>query len=685
VSEDRARLGTRSRRVRQPFPGARPFRRAEAGRFFGRAAEAEQIRSLWLTERTVVLAGPSAVGKTSLLLAGVLSTLIAGGAADLLSVGRLTVGPVGADFAPSDSGFVPTLLRSWAGGGHRPSASATTVLEFLAERVAKAEGRGDHRPILAVIDQFEDAFAVPPGVPGREQLLGQLVAAVTDLPALHLLLLIRQSALARFTDDRRFSQLRPRIVSLRPLAHDEAVQAIAGPASVSRVPLASGVAEQIVEDLRTVTFTDSAGNERVERVERVEPLHLQITGRRLWASLPPKAEIVTGDLVRSYGGVDESLIDYYDAALCDLTSRFGVSEDRLRDWIQRTFVTELGGRASAQLGYLTMDGLPTEVLGELAARHILTAEHRASGVWYQLSHDRLAYTVSVSNRSRDTARDAGADPAGAPPSARHQQATAEAALGRGDLLAAERNITTAAAEYKAAGEWRRVADARVLQADIASAKGDPAEAERYLRTAESIFSMLEDRYSSARVLTAIAKLRFAAGDYDEATDLNRQAVERAPGDVAALTGLAYAQWQSGSPADAEATFDQALRWNWNSALALVGRGQVRADLGRYEYALDDLDRALRLPLAREAEADARSARALALAGLGRLPEAERELSATFQLDSDRARTRLRAGRIAAILGHRDEVQAEIERALSGQPSLSSVERESAKRIMESIL
>jgi hypothetical protein len=40
--------------------------------------------------------------------------------------------------------------------------------------------------------------------------------------------------------------------------------------------------------------------------------------------------------------------------------------------------------------------------------------------------------------------------------------------------------------------------------------------------------------------------------------------------------------------------------------------------------------------------------------------------------------------MAAILGHRDEVRAEIERALSGQPSLSSVERESAKRIMESI-
>jgi tetratricopeptide (TPR) repeat protein len=224
----------------------------------------------------------------------------------------------------------------------------------------------------------------------------------------------------------------------------------------------------------------------------------------------------------------------------------------------------------------------------------------------------------------------------------------------------------------------------VLQAEIATARGKPGEAEWHLRAALSIFMTLEDPYSAGRILTAIAELRSGAGDYAAAADLNRQAVERMPGDAAALTGLAYAQWQDGSPADAEATFGQALRWNGNTALALAGRGQIRADLGRYEYALDDLDRALRLKLARDAEADARSARAVALAGLGRVAEAERELSATFQLDPDRARTRLRAGRVAAILGHWDEVRAEIERALSGQPSLSSVERESAKRIMGSI-
>ncbi|HET9080016.1 MAG TPA: tetratricopeptide repeat protein [Trebonia sp.] len=138
------------------------------------------------------------------------------------------------------------------------------------------------------------------------------------------------------------------------------------------------------------------------------------------------------------------------------------------------------------------------------------------------------------------------------------------------------------------------------------------------------------------------------------------------------------------PADAEATFGQVLRRESDAAMALVGRGQIRADLGRYDSALDDLDCALQSPLGRDIEADARSARALALAGLGRVAEARRELAASFQLDPDRPRSRLRAARMAAILGEPSEMRAEIERALSGRPSLSSVERDSANRLLDSL-
>jgi len=248
----------------------------------------------------------------------------------------------------------------------------------------------------------------------------------------------------------------------------------------------------------------------------------------------------------------------------------------------------------------------------------------------------------------------------------------------------QENAARAAERSEAAGDWRGVASARSMQAEIARAAADLVGAEEHLRAALSLYVALEDTYSAARTLTSLAGLRFAVGDYAAAAELNRQAAERVPGDTTALTGLAYAEWQAGSPADAEVTFSQVLRWESDTAPALAGRGQVRADLGNYAAALDDLDRALKFPLDRDTEADARSARALALAGLGRIAEAEAELAASSRIDPGRSRTRLRGGQIAALAGHRDEARAEIEHALQDRASLSLAEQDSASRLLTRI-
>jgi tetratricopeptide (TPR) repeat protein len=261
------------------------------------------------------------------------------------------------------------------------------------------------------------------------------------------------------------------------------------------------------------------------------------------------------------------------------------------------------------------------------------------------------------------------------------QAAAEAAFREGNLAVAGRTIAQAADQYQELGRSRRLADARVLQGDIARAAGDLAVAERHFRAALRTFFLLEDRYASARLLSTLADLHFVAGDYAEAADLSRQAVERMPGDTSALTRLGYAEWYAGSPADGEAVFDQALRWDPNTVLALAGRGQIRADLGRLEQALEDLDQALASQLSRDAEIDARSARALALVGLGRVTEAEDELATALRMDPERARTRLRAGRMAAVLGDKERMRAELERGLTADPLLPAVEQKAARRIL----
>jgi tetratricopeptide (TPR) repeat protein len=239
----------------------------------------------------------------------------------------------------------------------------------------------------------------------------------------------------------------------------------------------------------------------------------------------------------------------------------------------------------------------------------------------------------------------------------------------------------AADESHAASDWRGLAGARLRLGQAAREAGDLAGAEEHSRSALSLYLMLEDGYAAGQALVSLAQIRYLMGDYAAAVDLSLQAAGRLPGDTMALTGLGYAEWRAGSPSDAEATFSQALRWDSTAAPALAGRGQVRAELGKYASALDDLDRALSQPLEQDLEADARSARALALAGLGQAEEAGTELAASLRIDPTQPRSRLRAGRIAALAGRWNEARAEIGRALNGRPALSDTERDTAARLL----
>jgi tetratricopeptide (TPR) repeat protein len=231
-------------------------------------------------------------------------------------------------------------------------------------------------------------------------------------------------------------------------------------------------------------------------------------------------------------------------------------------------------------------------------------------------------------------------------------------------------------------EDRRHAHALVLEADRARGDGDRARAEHRLRAALAAFTLLEDASATARVLASLADLRFAAGDFAAASDLGRQALERAPGDVAALTGLGYALWLSGSPADGEVLFTQALRMDGSAARALAGRGQVRSEMGDHRGALADLDEALPLELAPDDEADARSARALALAGLGRFDEADTELAMALEHASDRPRSRLRAARIAVLRDRVDQAREQFRQVARVEDPRASAEARSARRLLD---
>ena len=669
-----------------PYIGPRSFRWADADRFFGRRLEARDVLSLWLADKVTVLHGPAAAGKTSLLQAGILPLLSRQGGADVLPVGSLVHQAARPTAAQSEhNGYTLAVLGGWAQLSE-PVEPGTSIAEFLLARSPRISPAGEPYSILGVIDQFEGLFtAFPARHDERQAFIDELRIALDQVPALKLLLIVTDDQLAVLSSYER--QLVPypfnyiRLDALRP---ENAIDAIRGPIANTRMTFAPGVAEELVDRLRTVLYQDLAGESATIKNELVEPLLLQIVCSALWSSLPSDVQLVTIDDLQSFGDISQALSHFYDTIIDEVELETGYSQERLRDWIESTFITEHGTRGSASRGSVETAGLPNAVVDALEQRLVLTIAYRAQSIWYQLSQDRMIIPVREANRAWRSQHgiDAISEPTPATPTA--LRTAAEVARAEGNFGSAHRFVQRVVDAYRNSSDYRHLAYALVLKGDIALSEGDLASAEESFQEALSTFSAIDDSNLTARILSALANVYFAVGDFGTAAELHRQAIGMRPTDVQALIGLGYALWYGGSPADAEITFAQALTWNAESAAALGGRGQVRAELREYADALVDLDAALGLGLAPSEQVDAHSARALALAGLGRDEDARAALADARILAPDRPRTLRRMARIAALRDDRELALSEAERALAATPPLPPWDERDARRLVNNL-
>ena len=209
-----------------PYVGLVPYREADADFFFGRDDEIRIIAGNFRSSRLTIVYGPSGVGKTSVLEAGVIHALrrhaaAARGAAyaicsfrawrddplpGLMETIRAAAGAaVGADVEPSHSGDAPLeTLRAWT---------------------------RQVRTILVVLDQFEEYFLYHGEADGEGTFASAFTAIVND-PNLRVnfLLSIREDAWAKLD---RFEGRIPRLfanyVRVDHLNRSSAKRAVNGP------------------------------------------------------------------------------------------------------------------------------------------------------------------------------------------------------------------------------------------------------------------------------------------------------------------------------------------------------------------------------------------------------------------------------------------------------------------------
>src|SRR5687768_8278952 len=198
-----------------PFKGLSYFSDSEHDRrfFFGRERESEVVAANLMASRLTVLYGPSGVGKSSLLRAGVTSRL--------RSLVPTTGGGGGAEVAVVDSWRDDPVAAVTAAAGARTDVA---LADALAERAIAAGGE-----LYLVLDQMEE-YVLYHGRDGGP-LAGALEDVLTrgDLPV-HVLLGVRDDSLADLDAfKRRLPGLFGNVLRLDDLTRAAARTAIEGP------------------------------------------------------------------------------------------------------------------------------------------------------------------------------------------------------------------------------------------------------------------------------------------------------------------------------------------------------------------------------------------------------------------------------------------------------------------------
>jgi serine/threonine protein kinase len=379
-----------------PFAGLAAFQEADAGRFFGRDRDVEQIVGELRSRPLVAVVGPSGAGKSSLVRAGVIPALKRSGEgwdAHVVRPGRAPLAALAGVLAqvhgaPSETGRRDDGAAGALAGGAADAAlglmTDPTVSRLLAEPGhlgvrLRARATSKRRRVLVFVDQLEELYTLGAPPDQRAAFLAALAAVADDAASpLRVIVSMRSDFLDRLTEDRQLrAEVGRGLVLLPPMDQGGMREALLRPVEAAEHRFeTSMLVDRMIEDLAA---TPGA-----------LPL-LQFTATRLWELRDTARRELTVASYERLGGVAGALATHADAVLSGMSS----AQQALARAVLERLVTPERTRAPvsvSELRALHADaGAVDDVVQHLATMRLLVIERSAEGADHtvELVHESL--------------------------------------------------------------------------------------------------------------------------------------------------------------------------------------------------------------------------------------------------------------------------------------------------------
>jgi serine/threonine protein kinase len=361
-----------------PYPGLTAFQEADANRFFGRARDVTRMVARIREQPITGVVGPSGVGKSSFIRAGVLPALKASGE----RWEGVTLRPGRQPIAALASVVQRLGTRTGPLAGIQEESALIERLRSepgYAGALLRARARHSSGQLLLFVDQFEELYTLVPD-PAERNAFTAALAAIADDPTapLRVVVSMRSDLLDRVSEHPRFMDELSRGLLFLPAPDREGLrEALVAPVEMVGHRFESAA---MIEDML----------EALEETSGALPL-LQFAAGKLWDARDRKQRLLTVSSYNAIGGISGALATHAD----DVVAAMNATAQRLTQTIFRRLVTPERTRAIVELADLheiaTDRAEVKRVIDQLVAARLLVIQTRgdAGGGSVELVHESL--------------------------------------------------------------------------------------------------------------------------------------------------------------------------------------------------------------------------------------------------------------------------------------------------------